>query len=180
VNKVEPGPKCGSSSTAEHREKAGKQVRYAIVTVSDTRTMETDSSGSLIQQLMSEAGHELMSRTIVPDQPDQIANSVRQLAAVQQLQAILLTGGTGLSPRDQTPEAVKPLLDMEIPGFGELFRVLSMQEIGPAAMLSRAFAGKMGGQLIFCLPGSTNAVRLATSRLIAPELPHLVYHALNG
>ena len=90
---------------------------------------------------------------------------------------LLLTGGTGISPRDRTPEAVQPLLDLELPGFGEIFRMLSFQEIGPAAMLSRAFAGRIGQVLVFCLPGSTNAVRLAAEKLLVPELPHLVHHS---
>ena len=119
----------------------------------------------------------MVSRQIVQDEPDQIRQAIRDLQTNPRLDVVLLTGGTGLSPRDRTPESVMPLMDLEIPGFGELFRALSYQEIGPASMLSRAVAGRLGKMLVFCLPGSTNAVRLAVDKLLLPELPHLVHHA---
>lgn len=172
-------PTCASSSTAQHREAAPTQLRIAVLTVSDTRTLETDKSGQYLQQSMLEAGHKVASRQVVPDEVEPIRAAIRDLALDSQLDAILLTGGTGLSPRDRTPEAVSPLLDADIPGFGELFRMLSYHEIGAASMLSRAMAGRMGDIVIFCLPGSTNAVRLAAEKLIVPELPHLVHHARN-
>ncbi|MFO0943063.1 MAG: MogA/MoaB family molybdenum cofactor biosynthesis protein [Pirellulales bacterium] len=172
-------PNCASASTDQHRQAAPKVLLLAILTVSDTRTLETDKSGLFLQQSMDSAGHKVVSRAIVKDVIEQIRGAIRQLASNEFLDAILLTGGTGLSPRDVTPEAVAPLLDAEIPGFGELFRMLSYQEIGAASMLSRAIAGRMGKLLIFCLPGSTNAVRLAAEKLLVPELPHLVHHSRN-
>jgi molybdopterin adenylyltransferase len=167
------------SSTQQHRDQAPSQLNYSVVTVSDTRTLENDFSGQLLQDLMSQADHRLLDRRIVKDEPVEIAGAVRELAQLEGLDVILLTGGTGLSPRDRTPEAISPLLDVDIPGFGELFRLLSYQEIGPAAMLSRAMAGRLGGILVFCLPGSVNAVRLAAEKLLVPELPHMVHHSRN-
>jgi molybdenum cofactor biosynthesis protein B len=119
----------------------------------------------------------LLDRRIIRDELTEIRSAVVELCALSDLDVLLLTGGTGVSPRDQTPEAVMPLLEMTLPGFGELFRMLSYAEIGPAAMLSRALAGRIGQVLVFCLPGSTNAVRLAAEKLLLPELPHLVHHA---
>lgn len=167
------------SSTQQHRDEARQLLSYAVVTVSDTRTLENDLSGQLLQDLMSQAGHRMLDRRIVRDEPSEIAGAITDLSLQIELDVILLTGGTGLSPRDRTPEAVTPLLDADIPGFGELFRMLSYQEIGPAAMLSRAMAGRMGKLLVFCLPGSVNAVRLAAEKILVPELPHLVYHSRN-
>lgn len=166
-----------SSSTQEHRDASPNSLNFAVLTVSDTRNLETDKSGQLIVQRMEEAKHQLHERIVVPDEPIQIAEQVRRFVAVEGLDVLLLTGGTGISPRDQTPEAVQPLLDIEIPGFGEMFRVLSYEEIGPATMLSRAFAGRIGQLLVFCLPGSSNAVKLAMDKLLVPELPHLVHHS---
>ena len=170
-------PDCASPSTQEHRQAAPSVLRFAIVTISDSRTLATDKSGDLLQQSMQQAGHQLSVRKIVKDDIEQIRGAVYTLCEDPKLDSILLTGGTGLSPRDRTPEAIQPLLDADIPGFGELFRMLSYQEIGTASMLSRAMAGRRGRVLIFCLPGSTNAVRLAVEKLIVPELPHLVHHA---
>ncbi len=144
---------CASSSTQQHRDAAPTVLRIAILTISDSRTLDTDKSGLLLQQSMESAGHQVTSRSIVKDDIEQIRGAIYQLSSDENLDAVLLTGGTGLSPRDRTPEAVAPLLDAEIPGFGELFRMLSYQEIGAASMLSRAMAGRMGKLLIFCLPG---------------------------
>lgn len=166
-----------STSTAQHRSQARNRLVFAVLTISDTRTLETDSSGQLIVERMEAAGHLLLERRIVPDEPIEICSAVGQLCAASKLDVILATGGTGISPRDRTPEAVEPLLDAHLPGFGEMFRVLSYQEIGPATMLSRAFAGRIGSVLIFCLPGSSNAVKLAMDKLLVPELPHLVHHS---
>lgn len=165
------------SSTEQHRRSAREHLSFSVITISDTRTLETDKSGQILVDAMCSAGHQLESRQIVPDEPEQIIACIRKLQHQPLLDVILMTGGTGLSPRDRTPEAVKPLLDAEIPGFGELFRMLSYQEIGAASMLSRAMAGRIGRLLVFCLPGSTNAVRLAVDKLLVPELPHLVHHA---
>jgi len=167
------------NSSQQHRDQAPEILQFAVITVSDTRTIETDRSGQLIVEQMSGKGHRMLGRDIVPDEPDRIVAAIDRLRRHRELDVILVTGGTGLSPRDRTPEAVAPLLDLEIPGFGELFRYLSYLEIGAAAMLSRAVAGRAGHQLIFCLPGSTAAVRLALEKLLLPELPHLVFHARN-
>ncbi len=166
-----------SPSAQEHRQAAPNRLSFAVVTVSDTRTIETDRSGLLLADAMQGAGHELVQRCIVADEPVEICSIVGQLCGGTPLDVILITGGTGISPRDQTPEAIGPLLDVELPGFGEIFRMLSYEEIGPAAMLSRAMAGRIGSVLVFCLPGSTNAVRLAADKLLVPELPHLVHHS---
>lgn len=166
-----------SSSTDEHRRAARSQLGFAVITVSDSRTIETDKSGQLLIDAMTTASHRLLNRRIVPDEPPQIVAAVQEICGLSGVDVILVTGGTGISPRDRTPEAIQPLLDLVIPGFGELFRVLSYDEIGAAAMLSRAFAGRIGETLIFCLPGSTAAVRLAVEKLLLPELPHLVHHS---
>jgi molybdenum cofactor biosynthesis protein B len=146
-----------------------------VVTVSDTRTEETDKSGQLMKQLLEEAGHVTCLYRIVKDEPDEVIAAIEAGIAHPDVQVILLNGGTGISPRDNTYEAVKGLLEKELPGFGELFRMLSYSEdIGSAAMLSRAIAGTRKGKMIFSTPGSTGAVRLAMNRLIVPELGHVV------
>ena len=166
-----------SSSTQAHKQSAPTRLRFSVLTISDTRTRETDHSGSLLCEALTAAGHALVSRCIVPDEPLEIAAKVCELSAAESIEVLLLTGGTGISPRDRTPEAVKPLLDIELPGFGELFRMLSYAEIGAATMLSRALAGRRRGVLIFCLPGSQAAVRLAVDKILVPELPHVVHHS---
>lgn len=165
------------SSVEQHREAARPVLRFAVLTLSDTRTLSDDRSGQLLVDSMCNAGHTLVDRRIIRDELAEIRSAVVELCALRDLDVLLLTGGTGVSPRDQTPEAVAPLLEMTLHGFGELFRMLSYAEIGPAAMLSRALAGRIGQVLVFCLPGSTNAVRLAAEKLLIPELPHLVHHA---
>jgi molybdenum cofactor biosynthesis protein B len=169
----EPGRR--SASTEEHRAEAPASVRCAILTVSDTRTVENDRGGSLIRELLEAAAHHVVQHAIVRDDQDAIAGAVRAaLDGVHDPEVVCITGGSGIGARDVTPEAVRPLLTKEMPGFGEVFRMLSWQEVGPATMLSRAFAGAAGHTLIFVLPGSTNAVRLALEKLIVPELGHLV------
>ncbi len=157
-----------------HRRTAATAVRCVVVTVSDTRTLETDRGGQVAVELLQKAGHHVVDRAIVPDDVEQIRAKVNAVLQAGKAQVILLTGGTGLSSRDQTVEALRPLTSKEIPGFGELFRMLSFQEIGPAAMLSRAFAGVMGKVAVFALPGSPAAVQLALEKLILPELGHLL------
>jgi molybdenum cofactor biosynthesis protein B len=152
-------------------------VRCAVVTVSDTRVTEDDRSGAVILESARKAGHEIVNYRIVPDDVGLIASAIDELSAA--CEAILLNGGTGISKRDTTVEVVESLFEKELPGFGELFRMLSFQEIGPGAMLSRATAGVYRDTLIFCMPGSTNAVRLAMDRLIAPELNHLVWEIIR-
>ncbi|MGH7819933.1 MAG: MogA/MoaB family molybdenum cofactor biosynthesis protein [Candidatus Binatia bacterium] len=159
----------------EHKASGKRRVRCAVVTVSDTRTPETDSSGARIRELVHAAGHEVISHRIIPDDPAIIREVVRLLAADSTVEAVLLTGGTGVGPRDQTFETVRPMLDKEIEGFGELFRMLSYQEIGSAAMLSRAIGGTIAGKVLFSMPGSTAAVELAVAKLILPELGHVLH-----
>ena len=148
-------------------------ARCLVVTVSDTRTLEDDPSGDRACELLCEAGHEVRERGVVRDDRQAIAAVVRAGAVNPEIDAVLLTGGTGLAPRDVTPEAVAEILERRLDGFGELFRMLSFEEIGPAAMLSRAVAGTIGRTVIFALPGSTAAVDLGVRRLIVPELAHI-------
>ncbi len=158
----------------EHKAQAPKSVRCLVLTISDSKTPETDTSGQLIRDLLVKAGHEIVRSAIVKDEPARIQDVIRQGCEDSHVQALVLTGGTGITSRDSTFEAVEGLLEKRLAGFGELFRVLSYEEIGPAAMLSRAQAGVRRGRVIFSLPGSPNACRLALEKLIIPELGHLV------
>jgi molybdenum cofactor biosynthesis protein B len=162
---------------AEHRAAAPEAVRCAVLTVSDTRTVETDASGALIRELLEGAGHAVVDYRIVADDPGTIREVVGEWAErpAMQVQAILSNGGTGIAGRDTTYDALAALLEKRLDGFGELFRMLSYEEIGAAAMLSRAVAGVYRGRLVVAMPGSRNAVRLAMTRLIVPELGHLIY-----
>lgn len=157
-----------------HRSYAPKVVRCFVLTVSDRRGAEDDASGDAIAERMEAAGHRVTGRRLVPDEVPAIRAAVTAALADEEVDAVLVTGGTGAAPRDRTPEAVEPLLDRRLEGFGELFRMLSYQEIGAAAMLSRATAGTAGRRAVFLLPGSVAAVRLAVERLVVPELPHLL------
>ncbi len=161
----------------QHREQAPSTLRVAVLTISDTRTRETDTSGALIVELAQGAGHEVVERAIVPDEPDRIGMLLESYRGRPDLHAALLTGGTGISPRDRTFETVSALLTRPLPGFGELFRMLSYAEIGPACMMSRAGGGLMGDLVVLVMPGSRAAVELAMTRIILPELPHLVQQA---
>ena len=158
-----------------HRAAAPESVRCAVLTVSDTRTPDTDASGNLIRETLGLAGHKVAAYQIVPDEPEDIRAVLDEWIRRDDIQAILSNGGTGIAARDTTYDAIVGLLDKRIEGFGELFRMLSWQEVGAAAMLSRAVAGVAGGTLIVVMPGSTKAVRLALTKLIIPELGHLVY-----
>lgn len=162
------------SPVAEHKAHAPRAVRCFVCTISDSKTPEADTSGQLLRELLQGAGHEVVGYRIVRDEPGQVRDVVQAACADPGVQAVIFTGGTGITSRDQTFEALEALLDKRLTGFGELFRMLSYQEIGPAAMLSRAQAGVRGGRLIFSLPGSPAACRLALERLILPELGHLV------
>jgi len=150
-----------------------QKLRCAVITISDTRTEETDRSGGLMRVRLEKAGHETVLYRIVPDDASIIREIVKKLAG--QVDAVLFNGGTGISKRDSTYEAIASLLDKELPGFGELFRMLSYEEIGPAAMLSRATAGIYQNTVFFSTPGSLNAVKLALDKLILPEIKHLVW-----
>lgn len=165
-----------ASPAAAHRQAAEQTLRIGILTVSDSRTLENDTSGQLLVDRFTEAGHKIVDRRIVRDEIELIRGAVRQ-AQMLRLDALLITGGTGVAPRDCTPDALAPMFEVVLPGFGELFRMLSYAEIGAAAMLSRAVAGRVGQVLVFCLPGSTAAVRLATDKLLLSDLPHLVHHS---
>jgi molybdenum cofactor biosynthesis protein B len=145
-----------------------------VLTVSDTRTPETDTGGTVIRELLTGAGHTVVGFQIVRDEPVEVARLVRQACADPRVQVVILTGGTGITTRDSTLEAVEALLDKRLPGFGELFRVLSYEQVGPAAMLSRAQMGVHARRIVVSLPGSPNACRLALEKLLLPELGHLV------
>ncbi len=163
-------------ATQEHRSKAaGRVARAGILTISDTRTVATDTSGRIVGRLLEQAGHAVADRAIVPDEPDAIAGRLDAWIGRADIDLALLTGGTGLARRDTTIEVVARRLDKPLEGFGELFRMLSWEQIGPAAMMSRATAGLAGSTLVFAMPGSSAAVRLAMTRLIVPELPHLLW-----
>jgi len=168
------------SSAHAHRHAAPRALAGVVITVSDTRTPETDTGGALLAELLEGAGHRVLARTIVPDDVDAICNEVATALARDDVHVVLLTGGTGIAPRDVTPEALLPMLDRVLPGFGELFRSLSYQEIGSAALLSRAVAGVARGRIVAALPGSRAAIRLAMEKLLLPELPHLAAEARKG
>jgi molybdopterin adenylyltransferase len=164
-----------SESVEKHREASPERVRIAVLTISDTRTPETDTGGNAIVELMREAGHEISRREIVEDDAPQIEVVLQEFLADARVDAVITTGGTGISARDTTYEVVSRLIDKKLDGFGELFRMLSYEEIGAAAILSRAVAGASGSKFVACLPGSTNAVRLAMEKLLVPEIPHVVF-----
>jgi molybdopterin adenylyltransferase len=166
-----------SQSTTQHRSQSPKSIRCAVITVSDTRTLETDRGGQLVAQMMEAAGHAVAAREIVPDDPARIGPLIERLANPAEIDAILITGGTGITARDQTFETVSGLLDKTMPGYGELFRMLSYEDIGPAAMLSRAIGGVIDEVILLTMPGSMAAVQLAMEKLIVPEIGHLVYEA---
>jgi molybdenum cofactor biosynthesis protein B len=158
----------------EHKSHAPKSIACFVLTVSDSKTPETDTSGALIRELLAAGGHAVAGAAIVRDEPADVQRVVREQCANPAVQAVILTGGTGITSRDSTFEAVEALLEKRLPGFGELFRMLSYQEIGAAAMLSRAQAGVRAGRIVASLPGSPNACRLALEKLLVPELGHLV------
>ncbi|MBX3729960.1 MAG: MogA/MoaB family molybdenum cofactor biosynthesis protein [Candidatus Sumerlaeia bacterium] len=167
-----------SPSTTAHREgaaRAEQSVRVAVLTISDTRTEATDTSGARIRELLVQEGHQVAHYAVLPDEPELIREQVTELVNRAEVQVVLLNGGTGIAPRDGTFEAIDGMLEQRLPGFGELFRMLSWNEVGAASMLSRAVAGLVERTLVFSMPGSTNAVNLAMTKLILPELRHLVH-----
>ena len=166
-----------SASEREHKQQAPASVRCFILTVSDTRTAATDTSGRAIADLLTAAGHEVTGRAIVLDDAALVRSTIERQLARAEVQVVISTGGTGISSRDTTYEAVDALLEKRLDGFGELFRMLSFQQIGSAAMLTRATAGLAAGRIIIALPGSEAAVRLAMEKLLLPELGHLVQQA---
>lgn len=161
-------------SHVEHKAYAPASVACYVLTVSDSRTPETDTGGRAIRELLESAGHEVTGHAIVKDEPAEVTAQVRARLADARTQVIITTGGTGITSRDGTFEAIDGLLEKRLDGFGELFRMLSFDEIGPAAMMSRATAGTASRKAIFVLPGSPHAVKLAMTRLILPELGHVI------
>jgi molybdopterin adenylyltransferase len=167
----------------EHEQRAhaerGGPIPCGILTISDTRSPETDTSGAAIRTALTQAGHDVVRYNVVRDEPDEIVALV-QSYATEGCKLIITNGGTGIARRDSTVDAVEAILEKRLPGFGELFRMLSYADIGPAAMLSRATAGVHRGALIFCLPGSTPAVRLALEKLLIPQIEHLVWETVRS
>lgn len=147
-----------------------KSLGIAVLTISDSRTEATDTSGGALVDYVQSSGHRLAARAIVPDDVTRIRDLVTGWAGTSDVDVVLVTGGTGITGRDVTPEALEPLLTKTIPGFGELFRMLSYADIGAATIQSRAFAGLMDATLVFALPGSSGAVRLAIDKILRPQL----------
>jgi len=168
-----------NSKLQPHPNTAQMTVTCAVITVSDTRNPETDRSGGLIKELLLTANHQVGIYQIIPDEPDQIQSQMEIWGKNPNLDALIFNGGTGIAPRDTTYDVIAKLLDKTIPGFGEIFRFLSYPEVGSRAIASRAVAGVYQNKLIFSLPGSTNAVRLAMEKLILPEIIHLVSQMSN-
>lgn len=167
----------GSSTPQEHKAHAPTIIRCAVITVSDTRTIQTDTGGQEVVDRLQAAGHQVVAREIIPDDPARMRPLLESLRDRNDVDAVLMTGGTGITSRDMTYETVVSLLSKPLPGYGELFRMLSYQEIGTAAMLSRATGGLMDRKVLLTMPGSRAAVRLAMEKIILPELGHLVGEA---
>ena len=166
-------------STHEHKKHAPQQVTIAIITVSTTRALTDDASGNWIREQAKNEGHTVVFHQVVTDDQDMIAATLQNLVRTEQPQVVILTGGTGITKKDVTIEAVAPLFDKVLTGFGPLFAVLSLEQIGSAAFLSRATAGVIENAVVFCIPGSLNACKLACRKLIFPELGHLVKHVMD-
>lgn len=164
-------------SYQEHKQKAPRSVSCAVLTISDSRTELDDESGKLIRQKLSQSGHRVMFYSILKNEADSIKKKIHELLRQQELQVIITSGGTGVSHRDITVETIAPILEKKLDGFGQLFRFLSYQEIGTAAIMSRAFAGVAEGKVILCLPGSPGAANLAMDKIILPEIGHMVREA---
>ena len=164
-----------SESVHKHKESAPETVRVAILTISDTRTPQTDTGGDVAEELLEGAGQEVVERRIVRDEVSGIRNNLIDLLARSDVDAVVATGGTGISARDTTYEVVERMVEKRLDGFGEIFRMLSYEEIGSAAIMSRALAGSVGSKFVASLPGSRNAVRLAVEKLLVPELSHVVF-----
>lgn len=161
----------------QHQQQGPQSIRCAVITVSDTRTLETDTGGQAVIHHLTAAGHQIAAREIIPDDPARMQPLLLSLQTRDDIDAILMTGGTGISSRDMTYETVSALLTKPLPGYGEIFRMLSYQEIGPAAILSRAIGGLLGRKVLLTMPGSPAAVKLAMEKIIIPQLPHLLREA---
>jgi molybdenum cofactor biosynthesis protein B len=166
-----------SGAVEEHKSNVPQRIGCAVITVSDTRTLETDTGGQTIVEALEQAGHAVLMREIIPDEPTRMRPLLEACRDRDDIDAVLMTGGTGITSRDQTFETVTRLMTKPLPGYGELFRVLSYAEIGSAAMLSRATGGLMDHTVLLTMPGSRAAVQLAMEKIILPELPHLVREA---
>jgi molybdenum cofactor biosynthesis protein B len=173
-----------SESAKRHKAEAPKRLRFGIFTCSTSRYLKTkkgeqaeDVSGDLIEDFLKKAGHKIVFRKLIPDDKTLIEEGIRQALASADLDVVVFSGGTGVAPSDITVETVLPFLKKILPGFGEIFRLLSFEKIGSAAVLSRAIAGVAKGKVFFCIPGSPDAVRLCFERLILPEAAHIVKHA---
>jgi molybdenum cofactor biosynthesis protein B len=173
-----------TETSKKHKEKAPKQLNFAVITISTSRYRDsqagklvTDESRDLILKLLKDNGHTVVVQRLITDNKTMIQETIREMLSSPKIDAIISTGGTGITPADVTIEAVKSILQKELPGFGELFRHLTFQEIGSAALMSRAVAGVANGKAVFCLPGSPHAVKLCLERLILPETAHIVLHA---
>ena len=167
-------------STKEHKAKTPKSLRLAVLTVSTTRSLADDKSGHWIRKRAEKKGHSVVFHQVVPDDKDRIADTIRTIIYDHNPHAVLVTGGTGIGPADVTIEAVRPMFTKELTAFGPLFSQLSYEEIDSAALLSRATAGIVGQTLLFCMPGSLKACKLACKELIFPELGHLIKHVQEG
>ena len=173
-----------SETSKKHKEKAPKQLNFAVITISTSRYRDsqtgkpvTDESRDLILKVLKNGGHTIVVQRLITDDKTMIQKTIREILESPKVDALISTGGTGITPADVTIEAVKPMLEKELPGFGELFRHLTYQELGSAAVMSRAMAGVAKGKAVFCLPGSPHAVKLCLERLILPETAHIVLHA---
>jgi molybdenum cofactor biosynthesis protein B len=166
-----------TATHVEHKAQGPHSLHCAVITVSDTRTLETDTGGQSVIDHLKAAGHQVVRREIIPDDPARMRPLLDELVGQDDVDAILLTGGTGVTSRDQTFETISGILDKPMPGYGEIFRVLSFQEIGPAACLSRAVGGVAGRKVVLTMPGSPAGVRLAMEKIIVPELRHFVREA---
>ena len=176
-----------SETTRMHKAEAPEKLNFAVIVCSSSRYEELkakgrveDPSGELITSLLEASGHKVVYKTVVPDNSAMIRIELKRIISERDIDAAIFCGGTGISPSDVTIETIKPLLEKILPGFGEIFRWLSYQEIGSAAILSRALAGTVEGKAIFCIPGSPHAVRLCVEKLILPETAHIVKHAREG
>jgi molybdenum cofactor biosynthesis protein B len=163
-----------SQAAQEHKEQAPRRARCVVITCSDTRTPESDTSGSRIMHMLKDAGHSVLSYQLVKDQPSKIKAAIKQAVKNKNVQAIIINGGTGIAKRDSTFEAVDGMLEKRLDGFGEIFRYLTYLEIGSPAIMTRATAGTYKGRIIFSTPGSEHAVTLAMEKLILPELGHIL------
>lgn len=173
-----------SETVIKHKSEAPKSLNFAVITCSTSRCKEyadtgklNDLSGDLIVKALKESEHRVTMRRIVTDDREEIQRAVMKALKSRKVDAIITSGGTGISPRDVTIEAVQPLIEKELPGFGEIFRALSYREIGAAAVLTRSIAGVSKGKVIFCLPGSPHSVLLALKEIILPEVAHIIKHA---